>query len=113
MRRLAEEVKTGKLRPAQIDERVIAARLYAPDVPDPDLIIRTSGEMRLSNFMLWQCANATLCFPDCFWPDFTEADLDEAMRHMSSAHHPESHSWDPDAQPNKSLKSTPGLTRGE
>lgn len=55
-RLIAEEARAGTLAPEAVDESAIAARLYAPDVPDPDLIIRTSGEMRISNFLLWQCA---------------------------------------------------------
>ena len=79
MRRLAEEVCAGKMKPARIDEQAIAARLYAPDVPDPDLIIRTSGEMRLSNFMLWQASYSELYVTPVLWPDFGEADFRAAL----------------------------------
>ena len=58
-----------------VDEDALAARLYAPELPDPDLLIRTSGELRLSNFLLWQLAYAELVFVDTLWPDFGEADL--------------------------------------
>ena len=69
-RLIAEEVKAGKLEPAAIDESVVAAHLYAPDVPDPDLIIRTSGELRVSNFLLWQCAYSEFYVTPVLWPDF-------------------------------------------
>jgi undecaprenyl diphosphate synthase len=62
-----------------VDEQAIAARLYAPELPDPDLVIRASGEKRLSNFMLWQSAYAELVFTDTLWPDFGAADLDAAL----------------------------------
>lgn len=74
-RRLAED----GLAPEQIDEDALAARLYAPDLPDPDLLIRTSGELRLSNFFLWQLAYAELVFVDTLWPDFGEAELRSAL----------------------------------
>ena len=74
-RRLAEDgVPAG-----EIDEAAIVARLYAPDLPDPDLLIRTSGELRLSNFFLWQLAYAELVFVETLWPDFGEADLRSAL----------------------------------
>lgn len=82
-RKLAEEAAEGKIDPGQIDEEAFAARLYA-DVPDPDLLIRTSGEMRLSNFLLWQLAYAEFCFADCYWPDFDEKMLDDAIDDFSS-----------------------------
>jgi undecaprenyl diphosphate synthase len=62
-----------------VDDDAIAARLSAPELPDPDLLVRTSGEMRLSNFLLWQCAYAELVFTETLWPDFGEADLREAL----------------------------------
>jgi undecaprenyl diphosphate synthase len=65
--------------PADLDEEALAARLYAPDLPDPDLLIRTSGELRLSNFLLWQVAYAELVFVDTLWPDFGAADLRQAL----------------------------------
>ena len=65
--------------PEKIDEKTIAAHLYAPDVPDPDLIVRTSGEMRLSNFLLWQSAYSELYITDIFWPDFDEFELLKAV----------------------------------
>ena len=78
-RRLVEEGRAGRLRPEDIDEAVFAQRLYAPDLPDPDLLIRTSGEQRLSNFLLWQLSYAELYVTPTLWPDFSKADLIEAM----------------------------------
>jgi undecaprenyl diphosphate synthase len=70
--------------PERIDEAAVAARLYAPDLPDPDLLIRTSGELRLSNFFLWQLAYAELVFVDTLWPDFGEAELRIALREYAN-----------------------------
>ncbi len=78
-RRLAEEAKAGRLDPAAIDEAMFAEGLYTAGQPDVDLLIRTSGEMRLSNFLLWQCAYAEFIFPEKLWPDFTVADYDRAL----------------------------------
>jgi undecaprenyl diphosphate synthase len=69
-RRLAETVRDGRLDPAEIDEACVAGALATSGMPDPDLIIRTSGEQRLSNFLLWQGAYAELVFLDVLWPDF-------------------------------------------
>ncbi len=74
-RLLAEDVRRGALEPSRIDEAALAARLYTANLPDVDLLIRTSGEMRLSNFMLWQCAYAEFLFPEVLWPDFTVQDF--------------------------------------
>jgi len=74
-RAIAEEVKRGALRPEAIDEAAITAHLYAPDVPDPDLIVRTSGEMRISNFLLWQCSYSEFYVTPVLWPDFREPDF--------------------------------------
>ncbi len=65
--------------PREIDENTVAQHLYAPDLPDPDLLIRTSGELRLSNFLLWQLAYAELVFVDTLWPDFGSAELRTAL----------------------------------
>ena len=65
--------------PADVDEDAFAAQLYAPELPDPDLLIRTSGELRLSNFLLWQLAYAELVFVETLWPDFGEDDLRRAL----------------------------------
>ncbi len=78
-RRLAELVQRGELDPAQIDEAAFAGQLYAPDLPDPDLVIRTSGEQRLSNFLLWQSSYTELYVTPKLWPDFTKNDLVEAI----------------------------------
>ncbi len=75
MRVLATEVAAGLLRPNDIDERVIEAHLYTAGLPDPDLLIRTSGEMRLSNFLLWQLAYAELYMTEVLWPDFRREHL--------------------------------------
>lgn len=77
--RLAEDVAQGILQPAQINEAALAARLDTADLPEPDLIVRTSGELRLSNFMLWQAAYAELVFLDTLWPDFDRAALEAAI----------------------------------
>ena len=69
---------------AEIDENVFAANLYAPDLPDPDLLIRTSGELRVSNFLLWQLAYSELVFVDKLWPDFDERDLRSALADYAS-----------------------------
>jgi undecaprenyl diphosphate synthase len=67
------------LAPEEVDEDVLAVYLYAPDMPDPDLVIRTSGELRISNFLLWQLAYAELAFVDTLWPDFGEDDLKKSV----------------------------------
>jgi len=71
---VAEGVKADK-----IDEKAIAKHLYHPDMPDPDLVVRTSGEHRISNYLLWEIAYSELVFPDVLWPDFRRADLYEAV----------------------------------
>ena len=78
-RLLAEDVLAGRLTPDQIDEDAVAARLFTADCPDPDLLIRTSGEQRLSNFLLWQLAYAELCISPVLWPDFSRRDLYAAV----------------------------------
>ncbi|MEI6210786.1 MAG: polyprenyl diphosphate synthase [bacterium] len=78
-RAIAEEVQRGVLRPEDIDEGVLTAHLYAPDVPDPDLIVRTSGEMRISNFLLWQCSYSEFYVTPVLWPDFREPDFRAAL----------------------------------
>ena len=78
-RRLAADVASGRIRPDDIDEALVSGRLYAPDLPDPDLIIRTSGEQRVSNFLLWECAYSEFYFTDVLWPDFSRADFDAAL----------------------------------
>ena len=78
-RLLAEEVAAGRLDPAAVDEEALARRLYTAPWPDPDLLIRTSGEMRISNFLLWQLAYAELYVTPVLWPDFTRRHLFEAI----------------------------------
>jgi len=80
VRALAEEVRDGTLKASKIDADLIASRLYAPDMPDPDLLIRTSGEMRISNFLLWEVAYSELWFTSILWPDFDREHLYEAIR---------------------------------
>lgn len=79
VRRLADEVKQGKLQPEDITEQTISSHLTTNFMPDPDLLIRTGGEVRLSNYLLWQCAYTEFYFCDTFWPDFHEADLCKAI----------------------------------
>jgi len=79
-RRIAEQVAQGELKPADVVMDSIAGFLDAPDLPDPDLIIRTSGEQRLSNFLLWQSAYSELVFLPTYWPDFDRATLEAAIR---------------------------------
>jgi undecaprenyl diphosphate synthase len=79
VRRLAEDVEAGRLRPEAITEDLLASRLDTSDLPDPDLVIRTSGEQRLSNFLLWQAAYSELVFVPVFWPDFDRATLESAI----------------------------------
>jgi undecaprenyl diphosphate synthase len=78
-RLIAEDVRAGRLEPDQVDETALAARLYTAAWPDPDLLIRTSGEHRLSNFLLWQVAYAELHVTPVLWPDFTRLHLFEAI----------------------------------
>ena len=78
-RQLAEEVKLGRLDPSNIDEAMFADRLYTRDIPDPDLLIRTSGEQRISNFLLWQLAYTEMVFTQTRWPDFGAAELNDAV----------------------------------
>ena len=76
----AERCARGEAKPEELTEAAFGQLLYSADVPDPDLIIRPSGELRTSNFLLWQSAYSEYYFTDTLWPDFTEADLDEAIR---------------------------------
>ena len=79
VRALAREVKNGTIAPEDITEDSISAHLYTSHMPDPDLIIRPSGEIRTSNFLLWQSAYSEYYFTDVLWPDFSTADMDEAI----------------------------------
>jgi len=82
-RSLAAEVKAGQLDPAGIDAATVARHLYTAGLPDPDLVIRTAGEMRLSNFLLWQAAYAEIWVTDVYWPDFTREHLEQALREFA------------------------------
>ena len=82
-RAAAEAARTGVLDPAALDEAGFAALLSTSGIPDPDLIVRTSGELRLSNFLLWQAAYAELVFMDVLWPDFSEAHFADALAEFS------------------------------
>ena len=75
VRDIAEKVAAGKLSPARITEKTVQSNLYAPDLPDVDLFIRSSGEQRTSNFLLWQSAYSEMVFLDTLWPEFTRANL--------------------------------------
>lgn len=79
VRDIAREVKAGRLSPEKIDEGLISSHLYHPEIPDPDLIIRTSGEHRLSNFLIWQGAYAEFYTTEVLWPDFGRKDLIHAL----------------------------------
>jgi undecaprenyl diphosphate synthase len=83
MRQIAEKVRRGELAPADITDKTVAAHLYAPDVPDPDLVIRTSGEMRISNFLLWQISYSELYVTDTLWPDFREKEFQQALENYA------------------------------
>lgn len=83
-RQLAQEVEAGKLTSADISPDKIASKLSFADLPDPDLFIRTSGEIRISNFMLWQLAYSELYFTNTLWPDFNEEELDAALEQYAS-----------------------------
>jgi undecaprenyl diphosphate synthase len=79
VRAIAAKSASGRLSPDAIDEELISRHLFTADIPDPDLLIRTSGEMRISNFLLWQCAYAELMFTKALWPDFGRSDLEQAI----------------------------------
>ena len=79
VRKMLEDCKVGKLNPEDMDEKCFSGYLDTAGIPDPDLMIRTSGEQRLSNFLLWQCAYAEFYFTPTLFPDFTKACFDEAL----------------------------------
>jgi undecaprenyl diphosphate synthase len=85
-RSLARDVQAGKIQPADIDEEALSSRLYTAGQPDPDLLIRTSGEMRISNFLLWQISYAEIVVTAKLWPEFTKEDLFAAMREYAGRH---------------------------
>jgi tritrans,polycis-undecaprenyl-diphosphate synthase [geranylgeranyl-diphosphate specific] len=80
IREIAQEARDGKVRPEDIDEKLVSSHLYTSDLPDPDLILRTSGEERISNFLLWQLAYSELYFADVFWPGLRKVDFLRAIR---------------------------------
>jgi undecaprenyl diphosphate synthase len=82
--KLAGRIASGEVAAEGIDEAAFHDCLYDPSLPDPDLLIRTSGELRVSNFLLWQIAYAEIWVTDVLWPDFTEADLIEGIRAYQS-----------------------------
>ncbi|MBR3095394.1 MAG: di-trans,poly-cis-decaprenylcistransferase [Clostridia bacterium] len=86
VRNIAKRVQAGELRPEEIDEALIGAGLYTAGQPDPDIIVRPSGEYRISNFMIWQSAYSEFWYTDKLWPDFTERDLDQIIEDYSKRH---------------------------
>lgn len=78
-RALAADAAAGKIDPRSVDAAALTGRLFTADLPDPDVVIRTSGEKRLSNFLLWQSAYSELVFVDKYWPDFGKSDLEDAV----------------------------------
>lgn len=83
VRHMTEDVQNGKLRDTEIDETTFSRYLDTCDIPDPDLLIRTSGELRLSNFLIWQLAYTEFYFTDVLWPDFTVEELKKAIRYYN------------------------------
>ena len=79
VQQIARRIEQGEISADQIDEKLIADNLYTSGMPDPDLLIRTSGEMRISNFLLWQISYAELWVTEKYWPEFEESDLHQAM----------------------------------
>lgn len=77
--KIAEKVRSGELDPASITEATVSENLDTADIPDPDLLIRTSGELRISNFLIWQCAYTEYYFTDVLWPDFNKEELQKAV----------------------------------
>jgi undecaprenyl diphosphate synthase len=85
-REIAREMKAGRLDVSDIDEKVISQHLYTRSIPDPDLLVRTSGEMRISNFLLWQISYAEIYVTETLWPDFRRAELMKALEDYSKRH---------------------------
>jgi undecaprenyl diphosphate synthase len=86
VRNIAEKAKQGKLDPADINEQVISQHLWTRNVPDPDLLIRTSGEMRISNFLLWQISYTELVVTQTLWPDFRKPQFFAALEEYTQRH---------------------------
>lgn len=85
-RRFAEDVAAGRMRPEELTEELFRTYLFAPELPDPDLLIRTSGEIRLSNFLPWQSAYSEIYVTETFWPDFRRRHLLEAIAEYQRRH---------------------------
>ena len=85
-RAIAEKVRKGELTPSQINEELISNHLYTSEIPDPELLVRTSGEMRISNFLLWQISYAELVITDTLWPDFRAPQLYDALEAYAKRH---------------------------
>ena len=83
VQRIAESVRNGQLRPEDISEKTVADHLMTAGMPDPDLLIRTASEYRISNFLLWQISYSEIWVSDKYWPEFREDDLREAIRDFS------------------------------
>ena len=83
-KKIAEKIEAEELSSSEITAEIISDNIYTAGIPDPDIIIRPSGEKRLSNFLLWQCAYSEFVFMDILWPDFTPADLDKAIEEFSA-----------------------------
>lgn len=79
VRKMMEDCREGRLEPSEVTEDTVASYLDTADIPDPDLLIRTSGEIRLSNYLLWQLAYSEICITDCLWPDFNKEELLKAI----------------------------------
>jgi undecaprenyl diphosphate synthase len=86
VRSMAKKVKDGRLEPAEINEQIVSQHLYTCQYPDPDLLIRTSGEMRISNFLLWQISYAELVVTPTLWPDFRKPQFFEALEEYTRRH---------------------------
>lgn len=86
IKRMADDIHAGKIKSEDITEELLSSYLYTKDLPDPDLIIRTSGEERISNFLLWQVAYSELYFCDVYWPGFRKIDFLRAIRSFQMRH---------------------------
>ena len=82
-KKISLAVSEGKISVNELDEKLFAKNLYQPEIPDPDLLIRTAGDIRLSNFLLWQAAYAELYFTEVFWPDFDKQHLLQAINEFN------------------------------
>ena len=81
---LADKIKSGEVSPQDINEELISAELYTSDIPDPDLLIRTGGEMRISNYLLWQIAYSEIYVTEQYWPDFDKTSLQKAINEFAN-----------------------------